>query len=539
MGIGGQGISAVAQMASLTGEMVTGCDRDRSSTVKELQQQGFAVQIGHSADHLDGVDTLVISPAVPALDPQNPELLAARQLGMPIVTWQELLGQLMRGKCVLSVSGVHGKSTTTSMLSLILTDAGFDPTCMIGAVVPRFGVNYRLGKSQYFVNEADEFNHNFWSYHPRLAIVKSIEYEHPEFFADYEAFLAAFEHFVRGMDMDGDWPLPPTLLLNADNAGCLELLERLRDWPGRILTFSIEGRRDKSGSYTTGNELPGDLSPTDRGPIHCAHSSLLESPAFEAYDIKLDGETSFRVRIRNNSGGRDKSGPYTTGNELPGDLSPFSEHVIHLRLPGLFNIENALSALAAAHCLGIPADTIINTLEGFGGTRRRFDIRHEGPLQLKSGEINDVMLVDDYAHHPTAIAATLEGARRRYPDRRLVAVYQPHMYSRTKAFFEQFLEAFDMADVVIIADIFPAREHDTGLVHSRDLVAALAQRSRFLQERDHTLQVYHGGGVEETTQVLARILHSGDLAVIMGAGDIYLVTDQLLHSVEGAQEETR
>jgi UDP-N-acetylmuramate--alanine ligase len=149
------------------------------------------------------------------------------------------------------------------------------------------------------------------------------------------------------------------------------------------------------------------------------------------------------------------------------------------------------------------------------------------------------MLVDDYAHHPTAIAATLEGARRRYPDRRLVAIYQPHMYSRTKAFFEQFLEAFDMADVVIIADIFPAREHDTGLIHSRDLVAALAQRSRFLQERDHTLQVYHGGDVQETTQVLASILHSGDLAVIMGAGDIYLVTDHLLHSVEGAQEETR
>ena len=267
MGIGGQGISAVAQMALLTGEMVTGCDRGISPTVKELQQQGIAVQIGHSADHLDGVDTLVISPAVPALDPQNPELLAAQQLGVQIVTWQELLGQLMHGKCVLSVSGVHGKSTTTSMLSLVLTDAGLDPTCMIGAVVPRFGVNYRLGKSQYFVNEADEFNHNFWHYHPRLAIVKSIEYEHPEFFADYEAFLAAFEHFVRGMDTHSDWPLPPTLLLNADNAGCLELLERLQDWPGRILTFSIEGA-----------------------------NLLAEPPAFEAYDLKLDGETSFRVR---------------------------------------------------------------------------------------------------------------------------------------------------------------------------------------------------------------------------------------------------
>ncbi|HEX3642972.1 MAG TPA: UDP-N-acetylmuramate--L-alanine ligase [Ktedonobacteraceae bacterium] len=471
MGIGGQGISAVAQMALLTGEMVTGCDRGISPTVIELQQQGIDVQIGHSADHLDGVDTLVISPAVPALDPHNPELLGAQQRGVQVVTWQELLGQLMDGKCVLSVSGVHGKSTTTSMLSLVLTDAGLDPTCMIGAVVPRFGVNYRLGKSQYFVNEADEFNHNFWHYHPRLAIVKSIEYEHPEFFADYEAFLAAFEHFVRGMDMHGDWPLPPTLLLNADNSGCLELLERLQDWPGRILTFSIEGA-----------------------------SLLSEPPAFEAYDIKLDGETSFRVRIR-------------TGDAFP-------ERVIRLRLPGVFNIENALSALAAAHSIGIPADSIINTLEDFGGTRRRFDIRHEGPLQLKHGEVDDVMLVDDYAHHPTAIGLTLEGARRRYPGRRLVAVYQPHMYSRTKVFFEQFLEAFDAADVVIIADIFPARERDTGLIHSRHLVAALAERPRFVEGG---ALVYHGGDISETAQVLADMLRSGDLAVIMGAGDIYNV----------------
>jgi UDP-N-acetylmuramate--alanine ligase len=526
MGIGGQGISAVAQMALRSGETITGCDRSISETIKELQQQGISVEIGHRADHLDGVDTLVISPAVPALDPQNPELLAAQASGVQVVTWQELLGQFMDGKCVLSVSGVHGKSTTTSMLSLILTDAGLDPTCMIGAVVPRFGANYRLGQSQYFVNEADEFNHNFWHYHPRLVIVKSIEYEHPEFFADYESFLAAFEHFIRGMDIEGDWPLPPTLLLNADNTGCLELLERLQGWSGRVLTFSIEGH-NKLDSCT---------------------------PTFEAYDIKLDGETSFRVRICDKSGGRDILGSHTTDNELPNDLSPigrgpellsrrcarshlspFPDRVIRLRLPGIFNVENALSALAAAHCIGIPTDSIINTLESFGGTRRRFDIQHEGLLQLQHGLLDDVMLVDDYAHHPTAIAATLGGARRRYPNRRLVAVYQPHMYSRTKVFFEQFLEAFDAADIVIIADIFPARERDTGLIHSRDLVAALAERPRFAQGG---AQVYHGGDVNETTQVLGDQLHSGDLAVIMGAGDIYDVTEQLLHPAEDSQRKT-
>src|SRR5438477_13012458 len=186
MGIGGQGISAVAQMARIAGDTVTGCDRQESATTRALEQVGISVRIGHSADHLQDVDTLVISPAVTALDAQNPELLAAQRNGIRVVTWQEILGELMLNKCVISVSGVHGKGTTTAMLSLLLVDAGLDPTCEIGAVVPRFGANYRMGQGQYFVNEADEFNHNFWHYHPRLAVVKSIEYEHPEFFADYE-----------------------------------------------------------------------------------------------------------------------------------------------------------------------------------------------------------------------------------------------------------------------------------------------------------------------------------------------------------------
>lgn len=479
MGIGGQGISAVAQMALQAGEVVTGCDRQLSATVRAIQQAGIPVQMGHSPDHLEGVDTLVISPAVPALDPHNPELLAARERGIQIVTWQELFGSMVRERCVLSVSGVHGKSTTTSLLSLILIEAGLDPTCVIGAVVPQLGTNYRLGVGQYVVNEADEFNHNFWHYHPRLAIVKSIEFEHPEFFADYDAFLSAFEHFIRGMDMHGDWPVPPTLLLNADNSGCWDLQARLTDWPGRMLTYSLG-------------------ADSAHGPA-----------AFEAYNIQLDGETSFQVRAR-------------TGTPFP------EERTIHLQLPGLHSVENALSALAVAHCIGIAADSIIQTLEGFTGTRRRFDIRHQGAL-LSGGEEHHVMLVDDYAHHPTAITLTLEAARRRYPDRRLLAVYQPHMYSRTKTFFEQFVQAFDGADIVVIADIFPARERDTGIIHARDLVDAIKQRPRFLHEEAH---VYHGGDIASTTRLLRKLFRSGDLALLMGAGDIYTVTEQLLSDTE-------
>src|SRR5262249_2001270 len=273
-------------------------------------------------------------------------------------------------KCTLSVSGVHGKGTTTALLALMLVDAGLDPTCEVGAVVPRFETNYRLGKSKYFVNEADEFNHNFWHYHPRLAVVTSIEFEHPEFFTDYNAFLAAFEHFIRGMDMQGDWPLPPTLILNADSPGCLELFERISDWPGRVLTYSVEGI---SSSLNVGTE-----------------NSAWGVPTYQAYEVKLNGETSFRVRSS-----QDEAFP--------------SDKAIHLQLPGIYNVQNALAALTAARAVGIDPTVIVRTLEGFGGIRRRFELRHQGPLSVGETTL-DVILVDDYAHHPTAIAAALAAA---------------------------------------------------------------------------------------------------------------------------------
>jgi len=489
MGIGGQGISAVAQMVlKANGESVTvtGCDMQASATTHSLERVGIPVQIGHNASHLAEIDRLVVVPAALVLNPDHPELATARQRGIPMITWQEMLGELMRDKCVFSVSGVHGKGTTTAMLSLILVDAGLDPTCEVGAVVPRFGVNYRLGQSQYFVNEADEFYNNFWHYHPRLAIVTSIEFEHPEFFANYAEFLAAFEHFIRGMDMSEQWPLPPTLILNADSAGCFELLQRLGDWPGQVITYAVEG----FSRVQTGRD----------------------AATFAAFDVQLEGETSFHVRSQ-------------WGNGFP------TARRIHLQLPGLHNVQNALAALTAATVAGIDVETIIQTLEGFGGISRRFEIRNQAPIQV-NGQTLDVILVDDYAHHPTAIAASLDAAQTRYPTRRLVAVYQPHMYSRTKTFFEQFLHAFNFADIVIITDIFPARERDTGLVSAQALVEAMAKQPHFSQSgtNDGTsvAQVIYGGNLRNTTEVLRNILRSGDLALIMGAGDIYTVTESLL-----------
>jgi len=474
MGIGGQGISAVAQMALQAGASVSGCDQASSTTTKMLKRLGLPLEIGHSPEHLEQADALIYVPAAVAYNPNNPELLAARERGLVVMTWQEMLGQWLEGYCLLSVSGVHGKGTTTAMLALALLDAGLDPTCEIGAVVPRLGANYRIGQSSYFVNEADEFNNNFWHYHPRLAVVTSIEFEHPEFFADYREYLASFEHFVRGMDFAGDWPFAPTLILNVGSPGCGELHRRLADWPGRVLTYAVE------------EEQPVEAD-------------------FVACELRLEGETSFRIRARDSEHG-------------------LAGQTVSLRLPGAHNVENALAALVAATSIGIDARIAVTAVEGFGGTRRRFEIRNEGPLLL-SGETKDVVLVDDYAHHPTAIARTLSAARRRYPERQLVAVYQPHMYSRTKTFFEQFLSAFDEADEVIIVDIYPGREHDTGLVHSRELAEALSRQPRFARLGK---RVIYGGSVRETAELLRKTLRPGALALIMGAGDIYQATDMLL-----------
>jgi UDP-N-acetylmuramate--alanine ligase len=376
------------------------------------------------------------------------------------------------------------------MLALMLVEAGLDPTCEVGAIVPGFSANYRIGNSRYFVNEADEFNNNFWNYHPRLVIVTSIEFEHPEFFADYEMYLQSFEHFIRGMDMQSEWPIPPTLILNADSAGCLELRERLSDWTGRILMYAVDG-----------------LSNTEMTKVGSIAADTLVLADYMVYDVELEGKTSFRIRS-----------PRDEGNAFPAEL------VIHLRLPGVHNIQNAVAALVAARSIGIDDNVIIHTLENFSGIGRRFEIRFEGPLEIK-GEMLDVTFIDDYAHHPTAISATLEAARKRFSQRRLIAVYQPHMYSRTKTFFEQFLTAFDSADVVIIADIFPGREHDYGFIHARDLVETMAKRTPFLSSEKC---VIYGGNVENTAAVLRNTLRSGDVAIVMGAGDIYAVTEMLL-----------
>ncbi len=481
LGIGGRGMSAMAQIAHQFGAQVSGCDKGASYTTAALQELGIPVAIGHSPSHLKDADALIYVPAVTTFDPHNAEVQEAQARGLVHMTWQELLGKWAKGKCSISVSGVHGKGTTTTLLSYMFLDAGLDPSCFVGAVVPRFDSSFRLGQSYYFINEADEYNHNFWHIHPRIAIITSIEYEHPEFFPDLESMLYAFEGLVRRMDMQGNWPFPPAVIINAGNAGCRLLLERLRDWPGHIITYAVEP------PATNGAAQPIEAD-------------------YVAYDVQEEGLTHFHLRTHHSA------------------ATP-AERVFHYSLPGIYNLENALAALAAAHAAGIPLDSALNTLEKFAGVKRRFEVRFQGTLPGHE-DIRDVALIDDYAHHPTAIALTLAAARQRFPDRRIVLAYQPDMFTRTKALFDDFVTAFQGADVVILTDINPGREQDIGLIHARDLVAAIAQGPHF---KSSPQQAIYGGELPNVEALLRENLRSGDVAIIMGSGTIYTITKHLLH----------
>jgi UDP-N-acetylmuramate--alanine ligase len=465
VGAGGSGISAVLLLAAEQGALVTGCDVAETTMVKLLNTRSVQVAVGHDPAHVAGCDLVVTTPAVTFLDDQHPELVAAREQGIPVIQWQELLGYLMSDSVGVSVAGVHGKGSTTALLGALTVADGLDPTVEVGAVVTDWGANLRVGRGRYFINEADEFNYNFLNYHPRVVALTAVEFDHPEFFEDYIAIRDAFVRFLRGMDLSVDSSLPPpALALNADSPGCLDTLRQLGEWPGVVRTFALEA----PDAYT------------------------------RAEDVRDDTETSFTLRMSGKALGR-----------------------VTLSMPGQHNIANALAATTTAELLGADPATFVPALNAFGGLRRRFQIIEDG----------DVTFIDDYAHHPHAVAQTLETARRRFPGRRIVAVFQPTLYTRLYRFLAPFSEAFDAADVAIIVEIQPSRERDTGLIHGRDLVANVAERPAFAGRAD---AAQYGGGFAETAALLHAIRQPGDVVVVMGSGPVNQVIPPAM--IEGNAE---
>jgi UDP-N-acetylmuramate--alanine ligase len=462
IGIAGSGAAGVALLLHRAGARIDGCDADTPSPyTPPLDAAGIRVISGHDPAHLDGVDRVAITPALRA-NPDLPELAAARSAGLPVVTWQALLGELMaaEGHIGLAVTGTHGKSTTTALLGHLLESAGMDPTVEVGAFIPAWAATVRHGAGAPFLVEADEFGDNFLNYHPAGAIVTNVEMDHPDYFADREAVLASMERFVRGMGEDAR--LGGRLLLTtAADSGSQALLARLGGWKGRIVRYGPGGDIEALGvAYAGGG----------------ARFTLFEQP----FESPLAGE---------------------------------------------HNVLNATAALVLARELGASLDSLARGLRSFRGAGRRMEL---------IADTAGVIVYDDYGHHPTEVRATLAAMRQKVGDRRLWAIFEPHMYSRTALFLDEFARSFTDADEVVIVDIFASRDTDEALR------ATSAEALADAIERISAVSTMAGGDVDTVTAYVAEHLRPGDAVLVMGAGKSYQIAQGLKAALEaGVLTESR
>ncbi|MBF0624510.1 MAG: UDP-N-acetylmuramate--L-alanine ligase [Magnetococcales bacterium] len=446
IGIGGIGMSGIAELLLTLGYQVSGSDAAENANVVRLRKLGATIRIGHHRDNVTGADAVVFSSAIPAI---NPEMEEARRQRIPRVPRAEMLAELMRLKYGIAIAGTHGKTTTTSLIATLLSEAGLDPTVVNGGIVKAFGSNARLGQGAFLVTESDESDGSFLKLTPTIAVVTNIDPEHMEHYKQFDNVRDAFRRFVEKVPFYG------LVVLCHDHPEVRALLPRLTD--KRVVTYGLEPGAD-----------------------------------LQAVDVEQQGiHISFRVRIRD-TGLVDfhESGPVT--------LSP----------PGRHNVLNTLAAIAVARELGIPWPVITRGVAQFKGVQRRFDILQEGPERV---------VIDDYAHHPVEIAATLAAVRACYgPERRLVAVFQPHRYSRVRDLLVEFTRCFGQTNLVVVDRIYPAGESP--------LPGLLADGG----QEDLVPGIHKNSGVETVPWPagphwmvgLNRLLRPGDVVVFLGAGDI-------------------
>ncbi|MBQ9614202.1 MAG: UDP-N-acetylmuramate--L-alanine ligase [Lachnospiraceae bacterium] len=448
-GIGGISMSGLAEILKSRGFTVSGSDRAESSITDKLSQGGVRVLIGQRSENITpDIDLVVFTSAI---HPDNPEYIRTSELNIPSLTRAELLGQIMKNYSMpVAVSGTHGKTTTTSMISEILLDADTDPTLSIGGNLPSIGGNVRVGGSGYFVAEACEYTNSFLSFYPRISIILNIDADHLDFFKDLNDIRNSFRKFAQLTPADG------ALIINADIPDLQEITEGLSC---KVITYG----RDPSCDYW-------------------------------AEDIRFDGgaHPDFLLCRRLEDG------------------TVLRRHV-RLGVTGEHNVFNSLAAAAAADLLEIPAAHVDSALERFTGTDRRF--------QLK-GKIGGITILDDYAHHPTEIAATLRSAKAT-GHKRVVCVFQPHTYSRTKSLFDEFAHALSAADLCILADIYAARETDTLGVSSRMLADRINETGG---------SALYLPSFEEIENYIRKNCQEDDLLITMGAGNVYEIGDHLLSS---------
>ena len=440
IGIGGIGMSGIAELLLNQGYRVSGSDLRESDTTRRLAEFGGEIMIGHKAENISEVDVVVTSTAVKA---DNPEVVEAYRQHVAVIPRAEMLAELMRMKYGIAIAGTHGKTTTTSMMSVVLHHAGIDPTAVIGGKLDAFGSNAKLGRGKFLIAEADESDGSFMHLSPTIAVVTNIDADHLDYYSGLDEIKEIFIEFINKVPFFG------RAVLCLDDPNVQDILPEVKK---RYLTYGFSPQAD-----------------------------------FYATDVQhRQGRTSFVAHFQGKELGR-----------------------ISFKLPGRHNVLNALSVVAVAMELEIPFQTIIGGFRNFGGLQRRFQVRDE---------VNAVMIVDDYGHHPAEIKATLAAAKAGWK-KRVVAVFQPHRYSRTAALIEDFQTAFYQADLLVITDVYAAGEEAIEGATGE----ALAQR---VSEHGHKATFYRQS-FAEITELLAEQVEPGDMVVTLGAGNINQVCELL------------
>ncbi len=448
IGVGGIGVSGIAEFLLHKGYEVSGSDKMASKITQRLQSLGITVYLDHAAPHIQDADLVVYSSAVHS---DNPELAAAKKAGIPMMQRAEMLAELMRDFKGIAISGTHGKTTTTSLIAAVLQEAGLDPSFMIGGYMNHRLSPMHLGLGDYFVAEADESDASFLSLSPEIAIVNNIEVDHMETYGgDFKQLTETFARFLHKLPKTG------LAILGADDSVVMSLIPEL----------------------------------------HCAHLSFgfSEKADMRAIQFEQKGMQSHFVLRRANSP----------------DVS------LTLNLPGKHNVLNALAAIAVAHHIGISDATLRIALLNFSGVGRRFHAL--GELRLPKGS---ALIIDDYGHHPGAIAATLEAARLVWPHRRVVLAFQPHRYSRTQDLMQEFATVLSTADALLLLEIYSAGEAKIPGVSGQALASAI--------EKIGKVKPIFVPQLDQLPEILQSVLHNEDILILQGAGDIGLMAQQLAH----------
>ena len=461
VGIGGIGMSGIAELLANLGYVVSGSDEKRSSVTDRLGTLGIRIAIGHDAEHVGDADVVVISTAV---RPANPEVGEAVRRQIPVIPRAEMLAELMRLRFAIAVAGAHGKTTTTSMIALVLERAGLDPTAVIGGRLSAFGSNARLGRGELMVAEADESDRSFLKLFPTIAVITNIDHEHLENYGGFDDLQQAFVDFANKTPFYGG------VVACADDANLAAILPRMTR---RVTKYGLDSP-------------DVDVTATDvvMGPLSVS--------------------AAVKRRARRGATRRDAGDPPSTMVPL-GTLS--------LAVPGRHNLLNALAAVAVGTELGLSFERIAAGLKDFRGAERRFEVR---------GESNGVLVVDDYGHHPTEIAAVLAAARSL--GRRIVVAFQPHRFTRTAALMDAFGPALAGADHIVLTDIYSAGEEAIPGVTLETLAAAMRASVRAPVDVVPRL--------DDVVPAIVRVARPGDVVITLGAGSIGTVPDRLVEALK-------